>query len=125
MIADAAFGRTRAGVVLDPVAGEDLHRSVVHLDREIDGQLALAMAQDLPHVVVEAEDVGGNVELLDGNVERGRRAAPDDPTCVAAMRVYQLTIIASTFLRPPAEPPARPFVHARALARSRIATDDR
>ena len=59
-----------ARVVLDSIASEHLHRSVVHLNREMDRQLALAVAQNLAHVVVEAKHVGGNLKLLDGNVEQ-------------------------------------------------------
>ena len=47
VVADAALGRAAAQVVLDAVAGEDLDAAVVHLDREVDGQLALGLAQDL------------------------------------------------------------------------------
>ena len=47
VVADAALGRAAAEVVLDAVAGEDLDAAVVHLDREVDGQLAARLAQDL------------------------------------------------------------------------------
>ena len=70
MEADAALGRPRTGVVLDPVAGEDLDRAVVHLDREVDRQLFLATAEDPPHVVVEPEDLGRNIELLDRDLKQ-------------------------------------------------------
>jgi hypothetical protein len=36
VVADAALGRAAAEVVLDAIAGEDLHRPVVHVDREMD-----------------------------------------------------------------------------------------
>ena len=36
VVADAALGRAAAEVVLDAVAGEDLDRPVVHVDREVD-----------------------------------------------------------------------------------------
>ena len=35
VVADPALGGTAAEVVLDAVAGEDLHRAVVHLHREV------------------------------------------------------------------------------------------
>ena len=47
VVADAALGRAAAEVVLDAVAGEDLDAAVVHLDREVDDQLAPRLAQDL------------------------------------------------------------------------------
>ena len=64
VVADAALGRAGTAVVLDAVTGEDLDRAVVHLDREIDRQFALAVAQDAPHGVIEAENVGGDLKLL-------------------------------------------------------------
>ena len=66
VVADAALGRAAAEVVLDAVAGEDLDAAVVHLDREVDGQLAARLAQDLAQAGVEVEPVGGEVELLPG-----------------------------------------------------------
>jgi hypothetical protein len=56
--------------VLNPVPGKYLHRTVVHLNREINGELALTVAEDLAHVIVEAEHIGGNLKLLDGNTEQ-------------------------------------------------------
>ena len=64
MVADAALGRAAAEVVLDAVAGEDLDAAVVHLDREVDGQLAARLTQDLAQAGVEVEALGGEVELL-------------------------------------------------------------
>ena len=49
VVADAALGRAAADVVLHAVAGEDLHRAVVHAHREVDGELALGLAQNLAH----------------------------------------------------------------------------
>ena len=53
MVADAALGRAAAEVVLDAVAGEDLDRPVVHVDREVDGELAARLAQDQAHARVQ------------------------------------------------------------------------
>ena len=77
MVADAALGRAAAQVVLDAVAGEDLDRAVVHVDREVDGELAARLAQDEAHARVEVEAVGGEVELSLGDfpgVDGQRRA---------------------------------------------------
>ena len=75
VVADAALGRAAAEVVLDAVAGEDLDGAVIHLDREVDVQLAAGLAQDLAQAGVEVELVGGDVELLLRDVPRvdGRR----------------------------------------------------
>ena len=72
MEADAALGRSRSGVVLDAMPGKDLDRTVVHLDRETYRQLPLTDAEDAAHRVLEPHHIRGAIELLDGNVERGR-----------------------------------------------------
>ena len=64
MVPDAALGRAPAQVVLDPVAGEHLDVPVVHLDREVDGQLAPRLAEYPAQAGVEVKPVGGQVELL-------------------------------------------------------------
>ena len=68
VVADAALGRAATQVVLDAVAGEDLDRSVVHVDREMDGQLAARLAQDAAHALVHAEPLGGEIELALGDL---------------------------------------------------------
>ena len=70
VVADAALGRAAAEVVLDAVAGEDLDGAVVHLHREVDGELAPGLPQDLAQAGVEVEPLGGEVELLLGHVPR-------------------------------------------------------
>ncbi len=57
----------RDEVVLDAVAGEDLDVAVVHRHREVDRQLALRHPKDSAKPGVEAELVGGLVELLLGD----------------------------------------------------------
>ena len=68
VVADAALGRAAAEVVLDAVAGEDLDRAVVHLHGEVDGQLAARLAEDAAQAGVEVEPLGGQVELLLGDL---------------------------------------------------------
>ena len=63
VVADAALGRAAAEVVLDAVAGEHLDGAVVHLDREVDRELAARLTQDPAQARVEVEPVGGQVEL--------------------------------------------------------------
>ena len=70
MVADAALGRAATQVVLDAVAGEDLDRAVVHLHGEVDGQLAARLAEDAAEAGVEVEPLGGQVELLLGDLPR-------------------------------------------------------
>ena len=77
VVADAALGRAATQVVLDAVALEDLDDAVVHLDREVDVQLAPGLTQDLAQAGVEVELLGGDVELLLRHVPRvdGRRCS--------------------------------------------------
>src|SRR5512142_3186115 len=63
VIADAALGRSASEVVLDAVAGEDLHAPVVHVDGEVDCELAPGLTQDAPKPRVEVQLVGREVEL--------------------------------------------------------------
>ena len=63
VVADAALGRAAAEVVLDAIAGEDLDGAVVHVDREMDGELAARLAQDEAHAGIQAEALGREVEL--------------------------------------------------------------
>ena len=67
VVADAALGRAAAEVVLDAVAGEDLHGPVVHVDREMDGELATRLAQDEAHAGIEIEAIGREIELALGD----------------------------------------------------------
>ena len=91
VIADAALGRAAAEVVLDAVAGEHLDRSVVHVDREVDGELAAWLAQDEAHAWIEVEALGGEVELALGDFPRVDRERParwswkERPPCRAAV----------------------------------------
>ena len=64
MEADAALGRAATQVVLDAIAGEDLDAAVVHLDREVDGQLATRLPEDPTEAGVQVEHVSGEIELL-------------------------------------------------------------
>jgi hypothetical protein len=54
--------------VLDAEAGVDLDGAVVHLHREVDGQLAARLTQDAAQAGVEVEPLGGQVELLLGDL---------------------------------------------------------
>ena len=74
VVADAALGWAAAEVVLDAVAREDLDAAVVHVDREVNGELATGLAQDAAHPFVKVELLGGKVELALGHgprVDRG------------------------------------------------------
>jgi len=64
VIPDAALGRAAAQVVLNPEAGEDLDAAIVHVDGEMDRQLAARLTQDAAQARVELEAVGGEIELL-------------------------------------------------------------
>ena len=62
--ADAALVRAARAVVLDAVAGEDVDLAVAEPDRDLDLDLAVGGAQDLPHVVGQPEALGGDVEVV-------------------------------------------------------------
>ena len=70
MVADAALGGATAEVVLDAIAGEYLDAPVIHVDREVDGQLATWLAQNAAQARVEVEPLGGEVELPLGDLPR-------------------------------------------------------
>ena len=70
VVADAALGRPAAEVVLDAVAGEDLDRPVVHVDREVDGEFAARLAQDQAHARSQGPGVRGEIELSLGDFPR-------------------------------------------------------
>jgi hypothetical protein len=70
VVADPALRRTATQVVLDAVTGEDLDAAIVHVDGEMDGELATRLAQDEAHAGVEIETLGGQVELALGDFPR-------------------------------------------------------
>ncbi len=63
MIADAPLGGAAVEVVLNPVAGEELDRSVVHVNREVHRQHPLNVAQDGANGRVDVQIFSGLVEL--------------------------------------------------------------
>ena len=88
VVADAALGGPAAEVVLDAIAREHLDGAVVHLHREVDGELAAGLAQDAAQARVEVEHLGREVELvlrdLPGvDLRRGvfRRHGTEGPRC--------------------------------------------
>ncbi len=77
MVANAALGRSGVAVVLDAMAGEDLHASIVHLHREVHREFPLAVSEHLPHAVIQAHDVRGGVELGDRHIPQGPGFSPE------------------------------------------------
>ena len=71
VIADAALGRAPADVVLHAPAGEHPDRAVVHVHREVHGQLAFDLAQASTRVVGKADDVRRGVEATLCGLESG------------------------------------------------------
>jgi hypothetical protein len=65
--ADAALGGPQPRLCWTRIAGEDLDL-VVHLDREVDRELATRLAEDAAQPGVEVELVRCEVELLLGDV---------------------------------------------------------
>jgi hypothetical protein len=51
---------------MDAIALEDLDGTIVHLDREIDGQLALGVLQDFVQAGIESQPFGGYFKLFEG-----------------------------------------------------------
>ena len=70
------FCGTAGDVVLHAKAGEDPEGTVVHLHREMHGQLALDLAQHGPQGVIKPEGVGGGVELPLSNAQGGALIEP-------------------------------------------------
>ena len=70
VVADAALGRAAAEVVLHAVAGVDLDGPVVHLDREVDRQLAARLTEHAAKTGVQIEHLGGKVKLVLGDLPR-------------------------------------------------------
>src|SRR5207247_10133087 len=58
-------------VVLNPPAGEDANRAVVHMNREVDGQLALDVPKATASVVGKSDYVSRCVKALLGGLEGG------------------------------------------------------
>jgi hypothetical protein len=54
--------------VLDAEAREDLDGPVVHVDREVDRELAARLAQHAPEAGVKVEHLGGEIELMLGDL---------------------------------------------------------
>ena len=52
-IANAALRRAARNRVLHPVSGEDLQLSVVHVDRDVDDDLAVGLAKHSPQAFIE------------------------------------------------------------------------
>src|SRR6059058_3546134 len=63
VVANPPFAGTARAVVLDAVAGEHLDAAVVHPHRDLDLHLAERRYENAPHVVLEADEIGGAVEL--------------------------------------------------------------
>ncbi len=61
-IANAALGRAAGDGVLHPISGEDLQLSVVHVDRDVDDDLAVGLLQHPPQPFVELQFFGSQVE---------------------------------------------------------------
>jgi len=67
VVADPALAGSARAVVLDAVAGEHLDAAVVHAHRHFHLDLAERMHQDVPHVLLEVDQVGGTLELARDN----------------------------------------------------------
>ena len=64
MIADTALARPPRHAVLHPVAREYLDAPVVHGYGKIDYQLPLGLAQYLPDILAQVQEVGCRFQLL-------------------------------------------------------------
>jgi hypothetical protein len=61
--ADAAFARAASIVVLNAVAKENPHRTIVHVDWDHEFELTCRPAQHLGHLWVEVKQLGHMVKL--------------------------------------------------------------
>jgi hypothetical protein len=57
---------------MNAVTREDLDGTIVHFNREVHGEFALTHTEDAAHVVIKADDIRGDVELFDRDVEEAR-----------------------------------------------------
>src|SRR5207237_10479263 len=62
VVANAPLVRTPGPVVLDAVAGEDLHAAVVHPHGHLYLHLAVGRLQDAVHLVLQMDELGAPVE---------------------------------------------------------------
>ena len=71
VVADAALVGAARAVVLDAEAAVHAYRAVVHAEGDLDLHLAVGGAQHRPDVVAQFEVVGGDVEPVVDQVDRG------------------------------------------------------
>ena len=69
VVTHTALERSEQVVVLDAVALEELHLTVVHADREVDDELVLRLAQDRPNVIGQIDRAGCAVEIVLDDLE--------------------------------------------------------
>ena len=67
MEAQTSLRRPTREVVLNAVAGEHVNAAIVHVNREVNDEFALDLAQDLAEAILEIKDVSRPVELLLGD----------------------------------------------------------
>ena len=60
VVADAALRRAARDIMVNPIAGEHFHRTIAHIDGEVDREFALGGAQHLMDVVVQADFIRDN-----------------------------------------------------------------
>jgi len=63
VVPDATLAWSACAVVLDAVAGEHLDTAIVHPHRHFHLDFAERVHQDVPHVLLEVDQVGGALEL--------------------------------------------------------------
>ena len=61
-VANAALGRTARHGVLHPIAGEEFDAAIIHLHRDVYGDFARRLAENLPETGVEVELSRGQFE---------------------------------------------------------------
>jgi len=70
VVPDAALARAQNGVVNNPVALEHVNLAVVHRHRNVDDDLLIWCFKDVISSIVEAKDVGRDVEARHHRLER-------------------------------------------------------
>ena len=95
VVPNTTLGGTAVYVVMDPETAEHLDGVIVHQDREGDDQLTLALSKDSRHVWIEAQRLGGDVELLLGDLPRVRTSELRFCKPLAQRRLHLLSHVSS------------------------------
>src|SRR5579863_1500426 len=99
VVAQPALRGAARNVVLHAKAREDPERSVVHLHREMHGELAFHFAQHRTNGVIKPEGVGGGVELPLSNAQGGALIRPGHAQAALYATARRFRLLATPRIR--------------------------